>query len=324
VQITEIRVKFANHEADRLKAYCSVTFDEEFVVRDVRIVDGTNGLFVAMPSRKLCTACPRCNHKNPSLAKFCSDCGARVPAQPPTNEAGQRTKLHRDIAHPITPAFRQSLHQAIIEAYQLECERAKDPNYDSEAVESEEPEALEAVVEEVIVEEPAEEEEDDGVTEYDALIADLRRGGGDHGNRRDVVRPQPIRKPVSSDQGDRGRSSQPQRPRNDGPARRPAPAPRPAAPPPRSPSPQAPRPQPPKRTAVPVSSRPEPPRAPQPAPVAAVAKREVVEVREAPVIAKPVPRRPEPAPKPAVRRDPPPVINDDTESESLPFGAGIQ
>ena len=57
--ITEVRVKLCNRVDDRLKAYCTVTFDDQFVIREVRVVEGTNGLFVAMPSRKTSTPCPR-------------------------------------------------------------------------------------------------------------------------------------------------------------------------------------------------------------------------------------------------------------------------
>ena len=72
MDITDVRVKLASREGDRLKAYCTIVLDGEFVVRDVRIVDGTNGLFVAMPSRKLTIPCEKCGFKNPLLARFCN------------------------------------------------------------------------------------------------------------------------------------------------------------------------------------------------------------------------------------------------------------
>ncbi len=65
-----------------MKAIVSITLDDEFVIHDVRIVDGNNGLFVAMPSRKT-----------------------------PEGE-------FRDIAHPINSATREKLQQAVLAAYE--------------------------------------------------------------------------------------------------------------------------------------------------------------------------------------------------------------
>ncbi len=53
VEINEVRVKLMENSDDRLQGFCSITFDDCFVVRDLRIIEGSNGPFVAMPSRKL-------------------------------------------------------------------------------------------------------------------------------------------------------------------------------------------------------------------------------------------------------------------------------
>ena len=80
MNITDIRVHRIANEG-KMKAVVSVTIDGEFVVHDIKVIDGDKGLFVAMPSRKA------------------SD--------------GE----YKDIAHPITSATRQLLQNAIIEAY---------------------------------------------------------------------------------------------------------------------------------------------------------------------------------------------------------------
>ena len=80
MNITDIRVRRIANEG-KMKAVVSVTIDGEFVVHDIKAIDGDKGLFVAMPSRKA------------------SD--------------GE----YKDIAHPITSATRQLLQNAIIEAY---------------------------------------------------------------------------------------------------------------------------------------------------------------------------------------------------------------
>ena len=53
MQITDVRVRKVNDEG-KMKAIASVTFDDEFVVHDIKIIEGQNGLFIAMPSRKMC------------------------------------------------------------------------------------------------------------------------------------------------------------------------------------------------------------------------------------------------------------------------------
>jgi len=81
VNITDVRVRKVNVEG-KMKAVVSVTFDNAFVVHDVKVVEGTNGLFVAMPSRKT-----------------------------PEGE-------FRDIAHPISSAAREVIQTAVLKAYQ--------------------------------------------------------------------------------------------------------------------------------------------------------------------------------------------------------------
>jgi stage V sporulation protein G len=81
VQITDVRLRRVNTEG-RMKAIASITIDHEFVVHDVRLIEGNNGLFVAMPSRRS-----------------------------PDGE-------FRDIAHPITPKARQMIEDAVLAAYE--------------------------------------------------------------------------------------------------------------------------------------------------------------------------------------------------------------
>lgn len=52
MNITDVRIRKITNEG-KMKAVVSVTFDEEFVVHDIKIIDGQNGLFIAMPSRKV-------------------------------------------------------------------------------------------------------------------------------------------------------------------------------------------------------------------------------------------------------------------------------
>ena len=80
MEITDIRVRKIDSEG-KMRAVVSVTFDDMFVVHDMKIIEGENGLFIAMPSRKT-----------------------------PSGE-------YKDIAHPINPQTRETLQTKIIEAY---------------------------------------------------------------------------------------------------------------------------------------------------------------------------------------------------------------
>ncbi len=83
MRVTDVRVRRITQD-EKMKAIVSVTLNDQFVVHDVRIIEGNNGLFVAMPSR-------------------------RMPG------GG-----FRDIAHPITSEARKLLQQSVLEAYEVE------------------------------------------------------------------------------------------------------------------------------------------------------------------------------------------------------------
>jgi stage V sporulation protein G len=82
MEITEVRV-FPMNE-DKLKAYATITFDNCFVVRDLKVISGNTGLFVAMPSKK------------------------------------RKDGTFKDIAHPLNNDFRAKIEKAVLEAYQKE------------------------------------------------------------------------------------------------------------------------------------------------------------------------------------------------------------
>ncbi|MFP4177283.1 MAG: septation regulator SpoVG [Acholeplasmataceae bacterium] len=83
MNITDVRVKLVSSES-RLRGVATITFDESFVVHDIRIIDGEKGLFVAMPSKKTPNG------------------------------------TFRDIAHPIHSEMRKMIEDAIVEAYEIE------------------------------------------------------------------------------------------------------------------------------------------------------------------------------------------------------------
>ncbi|MCU0651060.1 MAG: SpoVG family protein, partial [Candidatus Omnitrophica bacterium] len=64
MEITEVRVFLKDSPDKKLKAYATVTFDNAFVVRNIKVIQGSNGVFIAMPSRKVKHPCPKCSFKN--------------------------------------------------------------------------------------------------------------------------------------------------------------------------------------------------------------------------------------------------------------------
>ena len=86
MQITDVRVRKVAKEG-KLKAVVSITLDEEFVVHDIKVIEGEKGLFIAMPSKK--------------------------------SADGE----YRDIAHPISSGTREKIQSMILEKYELEMQQ---------------------------------------------------------------------------------------------------------------------------------------------------------------------------------------------------------
>jgi stage V sporulation protein G len=132
VEITEVRIKLMEDNSgsnERLQAFCSITFDDMFVIRDLKIIEGAKGFFVAMPSRKLTDRCHNCGTKNHLRSRFCNQCGCRLDENRALRDADGRAKLHADIAHPINSMCREKIQAAVLASYAEELERSKMPGY---------------------------------------------------------------------------------------------------------------------------------------------------------------------------------------------------
>ena len=123
MEITEVRVALKDSPDKKLKAYATVTFDDAFVVRNIKVIEGTNGLFIAMPSRKVKQPCPKCGFKNELRSKYCNQCAVLLPQGPKLVEQADNVGAqleHKDIAHPITQLFREYLQKRVLETYEQE------------------------------------------------------------------------------------------------------------------------------------------------------------------------------------------------------------
>ena len=136
VDITEVRIFLKEGVDKKLKAYATVTFNDCFVVRNMKVIEGGKGLFVAMPSRKIKGACPKCNFRNALRSKYCNQCGSSLPVAPVTvndhehhehnghHDEGRQSE-HKDIAHPITLECREYIQKKVLEAYDKEIAKPK-------------------------------------------------------------------------------------------------------------------------------------------------------------------------------------------------------
>ncbi len=121
MKITEVRIFPTESRDGKLKAFATMTFDDWFVVRNVKVIQGNSGLFVAMPSRKAMDSCPKCQFKNVVGSRYCNQCGADLPktVAPETKETDLHGN-HMDIAHPITQDCRIYIQDKILEEYRKE------------------------------------------------------------------------------------------------------------------------------------------------------------------------------------------------------------
>jgi stage V sporulation protein G len=129
MRVSEVRIKLMADPQDRLLAFCSITFDSCFVIRDLKIIKGTKGPFVAMPSRKLTDRCAKCGGKNTLRSAFCNHCGRKLAGERVNRGSDGRAKLYADIAHPINSECRDQIQAKVVEAYENEVVLAKQPGY---------------------------------------------------------------------------------------------------------------------------------------------------------------------------------------------------
>lgn len=128
MQVTEVRIKLMEGSEDRLRAFCSITLDHSFVIRDLKVIDGASGPFVAMPSRKLSGHCYRCNYKNHLRAAYCNQCGTKLKVMVPVDSP---QKLYADVAHPVNSDCREMISTAVLAEFAAELARAAQPGYRS-------------------------------------------------------------------------------------------------------------------------------------------------------------------------------------------------
>ncbi len=128
MKITEVRIFQKENVDKKLKAFVTITLDDCFVVRDIKIIERDKGLFVAMPSRQAKEPCSKCHHRNVMHSRFCNQCGAKIESSSAgfqTLDLKSRQSEYKDIAHPVTLECREYIQKVVLEAYERELERSR-------------------------------------------------------------------------------------------------------------------------------------------------------------------------------------------------------
>ena len=132
MEITEIRVFPKEGQDKKLKGYATVTFDNAFVIRNIKVIHGASSLFIAMPSRKMKHSCPKCHFKNETGSKFCNHCGSSLGENFGKEESADVKSEHRDICHPITQEFREYIQKKILEAFENQSNQPQLSSYEGD------------------------------------------------------------------------------------------------------------------------------------------------------------------------------------------------
>lgn len=120
LQISEVRIRLVDELQfnQHLQAFANIRVGQELVIKDLRIILGDGGHFVAMPNRKLTDRCSKCKTTNHLRARFCNHCGTPLKSDRAQRDADGKPKLYADIVHPISPSCREEISATVLRAYQ--------------------------------------------------------------------------------------------------------------------------------------------------------------------------------------------------------------
>ena len=113
------RFTLARPSHERLLGFTSFVIDGSFVVHGVKLVKGSAGPVVAMPSVRTTMPCPACGEPAECVVRYCPWCGSpqEVPRPGLAVDSRGRSALYRDVAHPLNEPCRRLIHEAVVAAY---------------------------------------------------------------------------------------------------------------------------------------------------------------------------------------------------------------
>lgn len=114
MKVTSVEIKPAFENDGALLAFVGLTLDNELALHDLRLIERRPGRPVlSMPSRKRTERCSRCSEKNVFSARFCVQCGLRLPVR----KFDPGIERYIDIAFPISQEFREHMTKEVIEEF---------------------------------------------------------------------------------------------------------------------------------------------------------------------------------------------------------------
>lgn len=122
MKITDVRMKLMPDQRDKIKAWTSVEIDKQLAIRDIKVIDAGEGLFISMPCRKTTDRCPTCQGKNQNTARFCNWCGTKLAENRVRNRADGRPDLWHDIAFPTCPELRSLMEDTVLDEYERQAD----------------------------------------------------------------------------------------------------------------------------------------------------------------------------------------------------------
>jgi stage V sporulation protein G len=146
MEITDIQINLAYFQKSKIRAFCSVFFDNEFVVHEVKIIEeplsakaslrpdfrdrqtqaglsacsaqAVRRLHISMPNKKITMHCVKCAEKNPINANFCSKCGVKLTWYGIAREKNTHSEIYTDIVQVISGKLTRLIRKKILTAYQ--------------------------------------------------------------------------------------------------------------------------------------------------------------------------------------------------------------
>lgn len=107
--------RFPGKGRNRLLAWVKVVINNSWVVKDIRIVRGSQRILVAMPSTYVQDYCPFCNRQNRVEANYCNWCGCQLDSQ--RAYCGEGVTLVKDLFHPLNNETRMAFEELVLNAY---------------------------------------------------------------------------------------------------------------------------------------------------------------------------------------------------------------
>jgi DNA-binding cell septation regulator SpoVG len=126
IRVSEVAIHIPDNLGDgrlsnKLRAGARIVIDEMLVINNIKIIEGTKGLFVQMPSDAMSDRCPDCRHKNPYSHAYCHSCGLHRERRDHPEDG----RYFKDVVYPVTHEGRQVIHTAVMDAYHAKLAEAE-------------------------------------------------------------------------------------------------------------------------------------------------------------------------------------------------------